>query len=155
MTDGRPHNTPDGRCRYTLGAERCPAPGVVQVGRWWVCALHECWAERPKDPELEEEGKWALREQQRRCQAEGGRVEPGPTVPAKDAAMKAMDEVLGGALERQRAAWREKLGRRAEDLFRRRVQELKATGTDPRDAVVKAVREVAVAAVEQRWGSGR
>lgn len=167
----RPHNAQDGRCRYTLGAERCPAPGVVRVGQWWVCRLHEEWATNPKDAGLAEEGRVALRMQRERhgTQAETPSVDVRATQPggAQGVGHGAADEsprerhwrevnaMLEGGPERERRQRRERIASRAEALFVRRVRELKAGGTDARAAVVAAVREVAVAAVEQRWGTGR
>ena len=157
MAEDRPHNAQDGRCRYTLGAARCPAPGVVRVGQWWVCSLHECWAEDPADPALQEEGRAALRLQQERHGL--GPAEPeagvGGPVGGRAEAWRAMDQALGGALEQAREARRAKIRRLAEDHFRRLVREQQAAGLEPVEARRRAVGEVAVTAIEQRWGSGR
>ena len=59
------HNAQDGRCRYTLGNRRCPAPGHVQVGRWWVCELHRYWAEDPADRDRMDDARDALDVQER------------------------------------------------------------------------------------------
>lgn len=59
------HNAQDGRCRYTLGNRRCPAPGHVQVGRWWVCELHRYWADNPADADRAADGRDALEVQER------------------------------------------------------------------------------------------
>lgn len=166
MVEARPHNAQDGRCRYTLGAERCPAPGVMRVGQWWVCALHEVWAERPQDPEMVVEGKAALRIQQERAQqgAEGRSVAvevsgqgdgAGGAGNAKAKAMADLDEALDGGLSQAREVRRKKIGERAVEVFARAVRERRASGVERDAAILSAVREVAVAAIEQRWGSGR
>jgi hypothetical protein len=66
-----------------------------------------------------------------------------------------MDQALGGALEQAREARRAKIRRLAEDHFRRLVREQQAAGLEPVEARRRAVGEVAVTAIEQRWGSGR
>lgn len=65
MAEHKPHNAQDGRCRYChtrAGGtpRRCPAPGTIKNGSWWVCALHDVWADDPKDPDLQVEGFEAL-----------------------------------------------------------------------------------------------
>lgn len=164
--DARPHNAQDGRCRYTLGAERCPAPGVMRVGQWWVCALHEVWAERPQDPEYAEEGKVALRIQQdRHQQGAAGSSEVGAvSVPglaamgagsAKEAAMAMLDPSVLTERELARETRRRKIGERAVEVFGRAVRERRAAGVERDAAILSAVREVAVAAIEQHWGTER
>jgi hypothetical protein len=68
------HNDSDTRCRYTLGARRCPAVGSVRSGQWWVCDLHTYWAEDPSDPDRDADGRDALEIQEKRFGAARGEV---------------------------------------------------------------------------------
>lgn len=98
---GRAHNARDGRCRYTLGAERCPAPGSVRVGRWWVCAAHREWAQAPGDPLFAESGRQALRRQRaaHQLEARGATNEPeaggAPARGDREQAMREIAAILG------------------------------------------------------------
>lgn len=69
--------------------------------------------------------------------------------------MRGIDSALGGALSQAQQERRRRIGERAEALFSRAVRERRAAGVENREAILSAVREVAVAAVDQRWGSGR
>jgi hypothetical protein len=139
---------------------------VIRVGQWWVCHLHEVWAENPADPGLAEEGKAALLVQQERAKSgaagaggAGAVSVPGPgagTAPSGRAeAIRALDESLGGALTQAREERRRKIGERAVSVFSRAVRERRAAGVERDAAILSAVREVAVLAIEQHWGTGR
>lgn len=165
----RAHNVRDGRCRYTFGAARCPAPGSVAVGRWWVCAAHQDWAGAPGDPLMQAEGEQALRAQEARYGAlEATDGEPvGTPSPyrsnAAEAAIRAMRELLElqQASEPRCAApiSDERLARvadRAERYFLRAMRS-RGQGGDRaarRAAILAAVRDIAVAAVEGRFDNG-
>lgn len=57
--------------------------------------------------------------------------------------------------ELAREARRQKIGERAVKVFGRAVRERRAAGVERDAAILSAVREVAVAAIEQHWGTER
>lgn len=158
----RAHNASDGRCRYTFGRERCPAPGSIAVGHWFVCAEHRVWAESPGDPLMQADGRRALRVQQARYEAQEAigdtvdtREAPEPAT-SPQAALRDLAGILGVDLERKRADRRQRIEAGAERMFLRAVREKGSRGDDSakRAAILAAVRDVAVAAAEGRLDNG-
>jgi hypothetical protein len=142
MGEALRHNAPDGRCRYTLGAQRCPAVGSVRVGDWWVCESHRYWAERPGDPERIEDGQAALEVEMHRARLRGGSAsadEVAASTVAKEELAK-MRSALCGEVPRTRNPWtwaREL----AVTAYRDRRQALERSGVGRQEAHEQALRE--------------
>lgn len=158
------HNAQDGRCRYTLGNRRCPAPGHIQVGRWWVCDLHAWWAESPGEADRADDGRDALEVQEKRfgalraeaLQAGGatqGAVEgpdPGPPIARRSAeARQAAEDALAQARRatgtQQEPGWQRWLHARelAVPFYRQRRRQLQGEGYEAQAAHEAALGDLA------------
>lgn len=155
------HNAQDGRCRYTLGNRRCPAPGHVQVGRWWVCELHRYWADNPADADRAADGRDALEVQERTfgrlreeaLQACGGAeaaeapARPTPTRDerARETAAEALAQARQATGTQQEPGWQRWLHARelAVPFYRQRRRQLQGEGYEAQAAHEAALGDLA------------
>ena len=177
MAEDRPHNAQDGRCKYTWSRWRCPAPGVVKTGQWWVCGEHAGWAERPGDPVFKRDGIEALVEQVEQAAKDNpGEWPEGEVEELRRRAKEVLEQGQGQADQPRRVEGRRwvgldpdlvelreeererrarEVGIRAVRIFQDRRGMYLGRGFAPQAATEKAVGDVVVEAIEQRWGSGR
>jgi hypothetical protein len=139
MAEGR-HNAQDGRCRYTLGAERCPAVGSVRVGDWWVCESHRYWAENPRDPDRVADGQIALEVEQHQARLLQGKGREAVSA-SRAAALDEMRGVLAAGEPGRRDPWR-RFRVLAVQVYRVRRAELERKGIDRQAAHERALEDL-------------